>query len=123
MEVYISHPSNIPYRTEVYQPIRNSPLNEAHTITLPHEDSTDQFDSKKYFQNDCKLVVAITSFPSTGVGIELGWANAFELPIVCLHKAGTQPSGSLSEVTETIEPYKNTDELLQLLSNFIQEHE
>lgn len=74
MKIYVAHSSGYDYQNELYSPIRNSTLNTKHQITLPHENSIEQFNSKEFLKK-CNLVIADVSYPSTGLGIELGWAN------------------------------------------------
>lgn len=33
----------------------------------------------------CDLMIAEVSLPATGLGIELGWAKAFKVPILCMY--------------------------------------
>jgi hypothetical protein len=66
-------------------------------------------------------VIAEVSFPATGQGIELGWADSFSVPVICLYKKGTKPSGSLKVITKTIVSYTDSTDLVHkieyLLSN------
>ena len=112
MKIYVTHSTSFDYKKELYKPLRNSNLNAKHDIALPHEKSSELFDSKKYLDK-CDLVVAEVSFPSTGQGIELGWANVKNVPIICFYKRGTKPSGSIKAVTDKIFEYTNSDNLIK----------
>lgn len=121
MNIYVTHSSSFDYNRELYQPLRNSELNKIHKITLPHEHSTDQFSSKEYIKS-CDLIVAEVSYPSTGQGIELGWANSYDVPILCLYKKGTTPSGSLSIISNTIIEYDGCEDVIRNISEYVTAH-
>lgn len=118
MKIYITHSSGFDYQNELYQPLRKSQLDKLHEITLPHENSTDQFNSKKYMK-DCNLILAEVSYPSTGQGIELGWANLYEIPIVCFYKKDVKPSGSLKIISNTFVEYENSEDMVQKLTDYL----
>ncbi len=94
MKIFVSHSSNYDFEKELYAPLRESDLNNKQEIILPHEDGQDII--TKDIIKDCSLVVAEVSCPSTGQGIELGWADMFNVPIVCMHKEGIEPSSSVT---------------------------
>ena len=52
------------------------------------------------------------SYPSTGLGIELGWADAFSTKLLAFHQAGTQPSASLACLEIELLAYENKEELI-----------
>lgn len=110
MKIFVSHSTKFNYEEELYKPLRNSALNQEHEIILPHEDG--QHIQTKDVIRDCDLVVAEVSFPSTGQGIELGWANGSYISIVCFYKEGATVSDSLKYVTETIVPYSSIDTVI-----------
>jgi len=72
----------------LYKFIRGSEIDQKHEIILPHEKNDEQFSSKKLFESGCDLMVAEVSWPSTGLGIELGWADMHKIPIVFLYRKG-----------------------------------
>lgn len=116
MKIYLTHSTSFDYKNELYIPIRESDLNNQHEIVLPHEKSDKPFDSKKYF-DECNLVIAEVSYPSTGQGIELGWANIKNIPIICFYKTGTKPSGSIKAVSNKIIEYIDKNDLIKKLSD------
>lgn len=118
MKIYVTHSKNFDYHKELYQPLRESPLNNNHEITLPHENNTKPFQSKPFIKT-CDLVLAEVSYPATGQGIELGWADMYNIPIVCLYKKGTKPAGSLKIVTDTFIEYLNSKDMTDKLSDYI----
>lgn len=116
MLIYVNHSTSFDYQTELYQPIRNSSLNSGHTIVLPHEDSVEPYDSKKVIQ-DAAIVLAEVSYPSTGQGIELGWASTLGKRIVCVFRKGAKYSSSLKVVSDEFIEYESLEDMLQKLSD------
>lgn len=55
------------------------------------------------------------------MGIELGWADTFGVPIFCVHEVGTKYSGSVEYVTKHFASYGSKDELLTHIRRFIAE--
>ena len=118
MKIYVTHSSSFDYKNELYKPLRQSDLNDLHEITLPHEDSSNQFNSKEYLKQ-CDLVLAEVSYPSVGQGIELGWANLYEVPIVCYYKRGSKYSGALNVVSKDFIEYSDAIELTEKLKKYL----
>jgi hypothetical protein len=115
MNIYVAHSTSFNFKEELYAPLRASELNSSHTIVLPHEESSAQFNSKEYLKT-CDAVIAEVSYPSTGEGIELGWANLYGVPIIAIYKEGTKPSGALKAVTDTLIEYADAADMIQHLS-------
>lgn len=110
MRIYVSHASSFDYRTELYEPLRAT-IGTEHELVLPH-DSNDQGISAKGIIPRCDLVLAEVSHPSTGQGIELGWADAQGVPIVCMYRTGSIPSGALGFVTATTVVYSGSEDMI-----------
>ena len=115
MNIYVGHSNDFDFKTHVYQPIRNSELNEKHNIVLPHEKSSKPFDTKSFLL-DCDLFLAEVSYKSTGLGIEMGWANNMDVPIVCFYKEGSKPSSSIYVVAKNVIKYKNEYNFIKKLT-------
>ena len=91
MKIYISHSTNFDFKKDLYQPLKDSNLSK--NFIFPHEKSLKQNPLKKLFSTKkCDLIIAEISLPSTGQGIELGWANMYKIPIICFHKKGSKYS-------------------------------
>lgn len=114
MKIYFGHTKESDYQNELYKPIRNSELNKKHTFALPHEESDEPFNSK-VFLKDCDLFIAEVSHKATGLGIELGWADLLNIPVICIYKKGCKPSSSLKVISNTFVEYKDEDDLLKKL--------
>lgn len=110
MKIYIAHSTGFDFHNELYKVIRGSDLNSKHEFILPHEDSQVQFSSRDFFKNkSVDLVIAEVSFPSIGMGIELGWADSFRIKIAAIYRSGSKVSGSIRSVTDTLVEYGDSD--------------
>ena len=124
MNIYICHSRNFDFKNELYAPIRSSELNAKHNFIFPNEDAETPFNSKELlFNKGCDLVIAEVSYPSTGQGIELGWANILEIPIVCLYKDGTTPARSLSAVSSKLLMYTSTENMIEDITGVLRNYE
>lgn len=116
MTIYVSHSKSFDYQNELYYPLKS--LVEKCDFIFPHENSGSPYPTKKLFQDKkCNLVLAEVSFPATGQGIELGWADMMSIPIVCVHKKGTSFSGSLKLISTQFFEYTNAHELLEIVTS------
>lgn len=111
MRIYVSHSTNFDFKNELYIPLRTATLNSEHQITLPHE--TNQFINSKRTIIQSDLVIAEASYPSIGQGIELGWANDAQIPIICVYKEGSKISSSLKSVCTNFVSYVNNEDLIK----------
>lgn len=115
MKIYVSHTRNSDYVNELYKSLGEANLPVE--FIFPHENGSDSFNSKELFEKHlCDLVLAEVSFPATGQGIELGWANIFKIPIICFYKTGKTPAGSLKVITNKIIEYEDGPDLVNKLT-------
>jgi hypothetical protein len=117
MKVYVSHKRKMADLDMFYKTIEHT---SGFEWILPHKFSDKPFDSKKLFESKgCDKIFAEVSEPATGQGIELGWANMLNIPIVCGFKAGTKPSGSLKLVASKFFEYTDFNDLATKLSGYL----
>ena len=114
MKIYIGHLSSIDFESNFYGPLLRSNIANEHHLVLPHENSEEPFDSKSFLSGDADLFVVETSKPSTGLGTELGWAETYGVPVVCVHRSTVEPSSSLKVVAENVVPYDGLEELIEV---------
>ncbi len=112
MTMYVSHSADFDFQNELYLPLRNSNLNNQYKIILPQEQNNTLFKSREYFQDQCDFMVVESSYPSPGVGIEVGWADAYEVPIIAIYKRGFGLPESIKVLSKKIIEYSNSDELV-----------
>jgi len=120
MKIFVAHSRNFDFQNELYEPLRQSELNKTHTLFFPHEGSAET-KTKDIIKNS-DIVIAETSYPATGMGIELGWADAFDIPIYAFYKEGSVPSRSAQFVTRKSTQYKDLQELVALIEKVITNH-
>ena len=116
MKIYVCHSSALDYRKELYEPIRTSDLNKQHKFILPHETSEQTFNSKEIIPQ-CDLIISEISYPSTSMGIELGWANKDNKKIIFIYKKGTKVSKSLKTVSLDFIEYTDVIDLIEKLTS------
>ena len=119
MNIYLSHSNGFDFKKELYKPIKESLLNNKYSFIFPHEKSKKLFLTKEFLKNNCDLLIAEVSYKSTGSGIEIGWADYFNIPIICIYKKGSIISNSLQCITDIFIEYKNKKDLIEKLNQEI----
>ena len=117
MKIFVSHSNEFDYGNELYKPIRFSQLNKEYEFFLPHEDGT-SVNTQEIIKNS-DLILAEVSFPSTGQGIELGWANFSKIPVVCFYKENKKISGSLKYLTQDFFTYSDSKDFISKLESVL----
>lgn len=112
MKIYIAHSRGYDFQKQLYEPLKNSDLATKHELIFPHSESSEPFSSKELFQNNCDLIIAEVSYPATGLGIELGWADMLKVPVICIYKSGSKVSGSLKVITDNFIEYSDEKDLI-----------
>lgn len=116
MKIFVAHSSGFDYETELYTPLRESPLLKAHEFIFPHEHGREE-NTQEAIKN-ADFFLAEVSVPSTGVGIEIGWANMLHVPVVCISKNGSSVSSSLRFLTTNFIEYTDSADLTNKLAEF-----
>ncbi|HYF29232.1 MAG TPA: hypothetical protein VEA36_02615 [Candidatus Paceibacterota bacterium] len=114
MKIFIAHASNFDFKSKVYEPLRNSALNEVHEFIFPQEQGVEVI--TKDVIKGIDLLIFDASVPSTGAGIELGWADAFSKRVICIHEQGARISSSIPLVTDTVIEYSDPEDLVRKLT-------
>lgn len=118
MRIYIGHSTGFDFKEELYEPIKSSAMFSEHEFVFPHEVSLD-VQNKKVFYQTIDLFVAEVSYPSTGLGIELGWAEELGKRIVCIHTSNSKPSSALVSVCDEFLSYSDEEGLQELLKRIV----
>lgn len=118
--VYVIHSKDFDFKKELYVPLRKSALNSKFNFVLPHEHSDELFDSKNFFQDKRPIVIVEASFPKIGIGIEVGWANAYGLCIVSMVKKGYRLSPGLKSVCNYSFEYDNEEDMISKLGSALE---
>lgn len=119
MKLYLSHSSNFDYQTELYEPLKRA-LAKKYDIYLPHDAENNGKNSKDTIISS-DYILAEVSHPSTGQGIELGWANAAGAPILCFYREGFEPSSAVKHIATTMFSYDTADSLVRELFKHLEQ--
>lgn len=118
MKLYLSHSSEFDYISELYEPLKDS-LAKNHDIVLPHDTNEEGVNSKDVIPV-CDLMLAEVSHPSTGQGIEIGWASANNIPIICIYRSGTKPSSAIRFISDRVIEYLSSEDMIEKLRTEIE---
>ncbi|MEO6508425.1 MAG: hypothetical protein ABIO02_00575 [Patescibacteria group bacterium] len=119
MKILITHANNFDFVDELYNPLRKSQLNQDHDFILPHESDVFIVTKPLLKNKEVQMVIAEVSNASTGEGIELGWADVFSVPVICIYKKGTNYSKSLNAITNIFIEYENSDDMIAKIDMYI----
>jgi hypothetical protein len=114
MKIYVCHSSSFDFSKELYEPLKTI---QGHEFVFPHDRGNDAHSEDVIAS--CDLVIAEVSFPSTGMGIELGWADAAGVPIACVHRADTMLSSALRHIAKSIVAYGDAEDLVGKLGEML----
>jgi hypothetical protein len=114
--IYCVHSSAFNFIDEFYKPIQNSASFKKHQFAFPHASGAEPIHSKSVIKA-CDLVLAEVSHVSTGMGIEIGWADAAGKPILAIHRNGTTISRSIKLVATEVFSYASLDDVMDRLSS------
>lgn len=115
--VYIGHSREIDFVKELYAPLKGILDVE---FVFPHEEGNEVLNSKELIRK-CDLFLAEVSYPSTGLGIEIGRAESFNIPVVAIYKKGSKISSSLNFITSTILEYDDLKDDVDKIKKVIDE--
>lgn len=114
MKLYLTHSSGYDYKNELYEPLKKS-LSKEYDIFFPHDEHVDGVKSKDIIPTSYAILAEV-SYPSTGQGIELGWADANNIPIICFYKSGVKISSALRFVSNRLVEYETEDDMIEKLN-------
>lgn len=121
MRIYIGDASSFNYQGKLYLPLKNVVFAKDHEFIFPHEKSNTAVYSKSIIASS-DLFITEVSFPSTGLGIELGWANDLGCEILCLHRLDSKPSDALNTICSDYIAYQNTNDMIEKLAHHLVSH-
>lgn len=118
MNIYITHSTQFDYINKLYEPIKKAKTLSMHHFFFPHDEIGKLVKTKEII-NDYDLVIADISLPSTGLGIELGWADDCHTPILCISEKDAKFSSSLKFITNHFIAYDDKNDLIEKLDHFL----
>lgn len=113
---FVSHPSGGTQHTPTFFSAIND-FAASHPnieIVYPHEKVNEVTLTQEEIRQ-ADLILVEVSIPSTGSGIELGWANAAGKPVIAFHQGGSQPSPAIKFVTAQINIYVTEEDITKVL--------
>lgn len=113
MKIYFAHSKQLENPQQIYSRLES--LTE-HNFIFPYKDSSNPINSKEIIKS-IDLIITEVSYASTGLGVEIGWAESFNKPVICVYKKGSVISNSLKLIKAQLIEYSNIDELEQILKN------
>ncbi len=113
MKVYLTHSTGYDYTTELYDPIEQT-IGREFGIFYPHKSDSQGVQSRDIIASS-DVVIAEVSYPSTGQGIELGWAYDSKIPVICFYQAGAKTSGALQFICDTFIEYASSQDMTNKL--------
>lgn len=117
MKIYLAHSTHFPFQEKLYQPIKNSILAREHEFYFPHEHEVTEV--TRELIKDCDLVIADVSVPSHGVGIEMGWADTAQVPIMSMAEEGSSVSAAVAVVAKQHFSYQSSEDMLEQLTKLL----
>lgn len=114
MKIFVAHASAFSFEAKLYEPLRSSALNTEHELLLP-EEAGETWNTKEVIDG-ADVFVLDASLPSTGAGIEAGWAHAAGVPIIAIHEKGSVPSSVVSYIAAAEFEYEEGDDLIAKLT-------
>jgi hypothetical protein len=119
MKIFVAHSSKFQYETKLYAPLRASELAKTNEFIFPHAHGA--IWNTKHDVSHAGVVVAEVSLPSTGVGMELGWADSANVPIILIHEQGISEPPFTKYVTSTVIEYSSGDDLVAKLQRALKQ--
>lgn len=118
LNIYVAHSNKFDYIKKLYEPIKNAKSLSKHNFFFPHDEKNKLVKTKEIIKN-YDLVIAEVSLQTTGVGIELGWADYLNKPILCIYEKGSEISSSLKFITNNFLEYDNSKDLIEKIERFL----
>ncbi len=125
-QLYLSHSKKYEnYKNLLYLPLRNSSLSKKYTLILPHESDDGSYPTKKLFdeKKEQLIVLAEISCDATGSGIELGWADDRDIPIISFYMHGLKGSTSAKMLSKENFTYCNFKDIIPSLENILEKYQ
>ena len=113
--IYFAHSTHFDYQS-LYKVFLDSNLSVDYDLILPHLD--EPVNSLDIIRKS-SLFIAEVSVASLGLGIELGEANVFKLPILCVYQRDAKLSSSLKFISADFIEYDDLNDLICQLANLI----
>ncbi len=118
MKIIVTHANSFDYEKEFYEPLKKAVEGTEHELIFPHVWHAEN-KSTKEFLKDAGLVIGEVSYPSTGQGIEFGWADMMNIPMLFLRKQGAKSSSALRYLKGEFVDYSSLEDLTNRVKTYI----
>lgn len=109
MNIYVVLSNKFDFITKLYEPIKNAKILSNHNFFFPY-DEINKLEKTKEMLANYDLVIVEVSLPATGLGIELGWADDSNTPILCIYEKGVTFNSSLKFITNNFIEYDDSND-------------
>jgi len=117
-QIYVGHSNDFDYERQLYKPLRESTLDQKFTLVFPYEKRKKPFNSQEVIKTSDAMVAEV-SYPSTGLGIEIGWAYVFKVPIISIAMEDAKVSRSPEMVSDNFIRYSDTKDMIEKLNRVL----
>jgi 2'-deoxynucleoside 5'-phosphate N-hydrolase len=126
MKIFVAAPYTANYDIDYLNELRNLVKNLGHEPIVPHDFATD--DESKWEEeikmdlemvDNCDALLAETTIPSHGVGMEIYRAHQKNKKVVLAHKNGNKISAMIAVHADEIIHYDTVGELEEKLRNVL----
>lgn len=122
MKIYFAHATGVDYENDFYAPLRTDEFLKQYELILPHEGLKHKNNSREFY-DEIDVMIAEVSSPSTGMGIELGWAYDAGVPIYAFCREGAKMSGAVYAVTNNVIKYMDSDDFVRKVKGVVEKVE
>ena len=109
--VYVSYSSDFRLKKELCGLLKKIPRV---SFVFP-----DESQNSKNIIKGSVLLIAEISKSSSGVGIEIGWADSFGVPVIFIHKKGSKNSSSLRLISSKFIEYNKIEDIQAPLESYL----
>lgn len=113
--LYLGHAPRWNFQEHLYLPLVSSHFATDFELILSHQHSLEPANTKEMIRN-ANVMLAEVSYPSTGLGIEMGWAEEFDVPIIAFYQHGRSPTHCLKIVAHDLFAYGSSRDLIAKLN-------
>lgn len=119
INIYIGHSRDRDYES-IYQTIEKNMDLEKFNFLLPHKMDKNSRNGRAFYnKSNIDIFIAEVSQPSTGLGIEMGWAYEEQIPIYGLYKKGSIPSNAIKSVSDYFIEYNDIEDFINKLKQVL----
>lgn len=119
LRIRVGHSTGYDYQAQLYDVVRGVALPPDVTISLPHEKGAAGDCTKTFFAEGCDLFIAEVSAASTGLGMEIAYADMHNVPVACIYREGIEPSASVKMVTPLFLRYDSPEQLARHIESLV----